>query len=446
MSVAAGWCDHERMKLPAAAARASGLGVAALVAVSLSTAPASATITRYSAAGYQITLESDAAADHIDLACVAGQARQGGVDILPCADVQELFVRGNDGADTVDLTALTKADFPALTRIEIDGGQGADTIGGSQLADTIEADGADNVAGNGGNDIIDGGSQASGGEGDDTLTGVSGAADGGVGDDRIVNPGNGPIIGGVGFDTLELNGDIGGAPTIPFRLLLRPAADTLHLELEADGTPTPTIADISMSSIERIELSLLRTDAGRQTFDGSLFAGEVDVTGSPGADVILGNAGEDFLDGAAGNDQITGGGGFDYVTGGGGDDTINVRDGQADRVRCGPGQDTVVADATDIVSDCETVQLPSAAAAPDTSVTGPKKIAKGKKARFALSSPTAGATFECRIDKGKWRSCPNVYKVKTVKLKKGKHVLAVLAIAPDGQRDATPATKRFKVV
>ena len=123
-----------------------------------------------------------------------------------------------------------------------------------------------------------------------------------------------------------------------------------------------------------------------------------------------------------------------------------------DRIDCGDGTDTVVADAVDSVVNCESVQLPAvvtppppAPVVPDTSkVKGPSKVAKGTTAKFKLKSPTAGATFQCKLDKGKWKTCKATHKVKTTKLKVGKHKLRVRAVVA-GTVDPTPAVKKFKV-
>jgi Ca2+-binding RTX toxin-like protein len=78
--------------------------------------------------------------------------------------------------------------------------------------------------------------------------------------------------------------------------------------------------------------------------------------GLGGADTILGLAGGDLLDGGAGNDTLVGGPGRDALFGRSGDDVLSVRDGQRDRVSCGPGRDRVIADRIDVVArDCEHV-------------------------------------------------------------------------------------------
>jgi Ca2+-binding RTX toxin-like protein len=76
--------------------------------------------------------------------------------------------------------------------------------------------------------------------------------------------------------------------------------------------------------------------------------------GDAGRDVMAGGPGNDQLLGGAGSDRLSGGGGNDVLAGGVGNDSINSRDGQADRVSCGPGRDTVTRDRFDSVAgDCE---------------------------------------------------------------------------------------------
>jgi hypothetical protein len=80
------------------------------------------------------------------------------------------------------------------------------------------------------------------------------------------------------------------------------------------------------------------------------------LTGTEGGDRISGRRGRDKIKGGAGDDCLRGGRGPDRVSGGEGDDRIHVRGGRRDRVKCGPGEDTVVASATDRVGkSCEEV-------------------------------------------------------------------------------------------
>jgi Ca2+-binding RTX toxin-like protein len=80
------------------------------------------------------------------------------------------------------------------------------------------------------------------------------------------------------------------------------------------------------------------------------------LAGDAGADVLEGGPGADTLLGGAGKDLLVGGKGPDVLLGGAGNDTIKARDGEADRISCGPGRDRVQADAQDVVArDCEQV-------------------------------------------------------------------------------------------
>ena len=66
------------------------------------------------------------------------------------------------------------------------------------------------------------------------------------------------------------------------------------------------------------------------------------------------------------------------------------------------------------------------------------------KAKYKFKSPTAGATFQCKLDKKSWKACKSPYKVKAEKLNAGKHKLQVRAVLA-GVVDATPSKKTFKV-
>ena len=75
----------------------------------------------------------------------------------------------------------------------------------------------------------------------------------------------------------------------------------------------------------------------------------------------------------------------------------------------------------------------------------PKKIKTAKKrvkVKFTFSSPTAGATFKCKLDNAAFAPCasPKGYKVKA-----GKHKFSVVAVK-GGLTDPTPASFSFKVV
>jgi len=77
-------------------------------------------------------------------------------------------------------------------------------------------------------------------------------------------------------------------------------------------------------------------------------------------------------------------------------------------------------------------------------VKGPKAKTHAKKVKFKFTSSEAGSTFKCKLDKKPVKSCksPKTYK----KLKPGKHVFKVWAIDKAGNKDPTPAKRKFKVL
>jgi Ca2+-binding RTX toxin-like protein len=94
-------------------------------------------------------------------------------------------------------------------------------------------------------------------------------------------------------------------------------------------------------------------------------AGDDTVDAGPGNDTVYANVGVDHIAGGAGNDDLwalaradvhPGPNGetdttADTVDGGPGDDTIHTRDGEADQVTCGDGNDTALLDTVDVITD-----------------------------------------------------------------------------------------------
>jgi hypothetical protein len=80
---------------------------------------------------------------------------------------------------------------------------------------------------------------------------------------------------------------------------------------------------------------------------------QLSVAGGEGVDTISGGSGGDVLAGGEGNDTLNGQGGVDDYFGEGGDDTIEARDGAAERISCGAGNDQANNDFIDIIAECE---------------------------------------------------------------------------------------------
>jgi hypothetical protein len=81
--------------------------------------------------------------------------------------------------------------------------------------------------------------------------------------------------------------------------------------------------------------------------------------------------------------------------------------------------------------------------APATSLRATKIKQATRVATFRFASGEPGSTFSCSLDTQKFKTCtsPKTYK----KLQPGKHVFRVKARDRAGNRDATPAVKRFKI-
>jgi Ca2+-binding RTX toxin-like protein len=174
------------------------------------------------------------------------------------------------------------------------------------------------------------------------LTMIPAMLDGGADDDYVVG-GNGSdtLNGGGGDDYLE--GEKG--------------ADDIH----GDGGFDSVYYSSSGPTPAGVPVSVTLDDAandGRQGEESDNVHSDVEdvsVNGT-GAAVITGTAGTNSLSGGDGNDTIDGGAANDFLYGYGGDDNIQARDGFADRVSCGAGNDTATVDTLDVVSDtCETV-------------------------------------------------------------------------------------------
>jgi hypothetical protein len=160
----------------------------------------------------------------------------------------------------------------------------------------------------------------SGGPDNDYLEAVGPLADtlsGDAGDDQLK--------GGAGADVLN-----GG-----------PGTDTF---LAAGGTWTVSLDDVANDGVSPA-VSNVRSDVEN-------------ITGGSFGDTLTGSAAGNVLRGGGGGDTLDAKGGADQLFGETGDDQINARDGAADTIDCGDGNDTVQADALDTVIGCETVNYP----------------------------------------------------------------------------------------
>jgi hypothetical protein len=82
---------------------------------------------------------------------------------------------------------------------------------------------------------------------------------------------------------------------------------------------------------------------------------------------------------------------------------------------------------------------------PETAITKqPKSKTTKTKAKFKFTSSEPNSTFQCKLDKAEFKSCRSPRKYKH--LKPGKHKFKVLATDAAGNRDATPAKAKWRVL
>jgi len=211
------------------------------------------------------------------------------------------------------------------------GGEGADTALGGGGGDRVEGEaGNDSVSGGAGSDTVDGG------EGDDKVNGSDVAPIGGDGDDRLIGgPGTDDLRGGRGNDVLD--GGLG--------------ADTMDGESETD---TVTYEDRT----NEVFVSLDGRDNDGEANEHDNVVNVERIVGGKLGDTLSGDAGNNTIAGERGQDLIRGKLGIDQLQGGAAGDVVMARDGVADVVECGDGNDLAIADRQDKVSKCDTVDVP----------------------------------------------------------------------------------------
>ena len=283
---------------------------------------------------------------------------------------------GGEGNDTLSLFSDFDPSLPATLL----GGGGKDTLqdqynlaGPKRTLDGGPGD--DKLSSYVGDDVL------LGGDGNDELNGGAGSDElrGGAGNDLMYGDmydaewAADILDGGEGFDT----GD-------PWYI---PASDSnnppVHITQDGVANDGRDGENDNVTSIEKLE-----TNAPSGTFNGTEgddeivtrsqdhsrelngLGGNDKLEGGYGIEKIDGGAGADAINGGYGHDTITGGPGADVINGDGGsycswygscnvpfgNDTIYARDGEVDQIECGVGEDTVEADANDVVAaSCEKV-------------------------------------------------------------------------------------------
>jgi Ca2+-binding RTX toxin-like protein len=236
---------------------------------------------------------------------------------IACGNVRRLIVNGGPGSNEISVRGVTADEFGALTNVEVSGRDGLDLIQGSELADVTR-----------------------GGAGNDFLAAFLNPADardvmrgGGGADTLIWNPGDGSdrMEGETGDDTIQVNGGDGEE-----QFAVNPAAKRGRVLFDRLD-PAPFRLNIGTAE------DLVLNAAG----------GNDRITGAEG---LARRIRSSFL-GEEGNDRIIGTDGRDRLFGGTDNDVLRTKDGAADRVSCGGGQDLARVDRRDEVRGCE--QVPS---------------------------------------------------------------------------------------
>jgi 6-phosphogluconolactonase (cycloisomerase 2 family) len=80
---------------------------------------------------------------------------------------------------------------------------------------------------------------------------------------------------------------------------------------------------------------------------------------------------------------------------------------------------------------------------PETKIKGRKRTVK-RRPKFRLLSDEPLSTFECKVDKKKWKDCGSPFRTK--RLEPGRHRLKARATDTAGNTDPAPAKKRFRIL
>ena len=229
---------------------------------------------------------------------------------------EKLDLNANDGDDKVNAAGAARGiEFLSL---DVDGGNGNDTINGGDAADALKGDA--------GNDRLTAGQNPagtrdlmSGGDGDDT---------------QVWNPGDDDdtMEGGPGNDTTEVNG---GDVDEDFEV--NPSATAGRVSFDRTGPDPPGPFNLDIGTTENL---VVNANGGNDRIIGSKRLAELIDSTFKGGD---------------GKDRIKGTDGKDVLSGGKGSDLIRSADRVSDAVKCGGGFDLAFVDRRDRVRGCEIV-------------------------------------------------------------------------------------------
>ena len=201
-------------------------------------------------------------------------------------------------------------------RADVEGGDGNDTLDGSDAADLLDGGlGNDQITPD--DNPVNTRDVALGGDGDDTTTWNGG-------DDDDTNEG------GAGNDTSVVN----GAP-VAERFTIKPSPTAGRVLFDRLATPGPGPFNVDIGTTERLQLE---ANAGNDRITGA--------KGIKGRIRTVLNAGD-------GNDRVTGTDAADAISLGKGNDIANTIDRSTDRLSCDQGLDIAFVDRRDFLRRCE---------------------------------------------------------------------------------------------
>lgn len=391
----------------------------------------------------------------------------GGDDVLMGQDGDDTLT-GGGGTDTVlFIPGLDSVNANLSTGTSTGEGTdsltGIENLTGTNGADTLVGDGADNVLeGSMGTDLLQGGGgddELAGGDGTDTASYATAAAGvtANLDESQAANDGDGgadtfgsieKLVGSPGADTLtgrSLADDIsalGGGDLVRVR---DSAADTVDCGSGSDRVITDPL-DTALTGCELVDDPSPPT---KPTITASVPASgsndnspEIRGTAPAGSTVRLygtANCTGSVL--ASGPGETFSAAGLTVQVADNSSTTISAQ------VSTSNDEDSPSACSDSFIymeSTPPPVDPPTGdTTAPDTSIEKPLGKTKDATPTFRFSSTEAGSKFECRVDRAAFTGCSSPFTSK--KLKKGKHTFEVRAIDGAGNVDATPAQNRFTV-
>ena len=369
--------------------------------------------------------------------CVDDAGADPAVAVCPRGGIVSLLVALGDQADDLTLNAI-----PASITVTVYAGSGDDVLRGSTgMATTymFGFGGRDTYVGGAGVDWVSYGERGGGVTAslDDVANDPDGenlpseieALDGSTGDDTLIgsdgedrlygNEGADTLLGGAGADSLTggPGGDrLEGGDDDDLFPIGEPGADDVRGGAGIDRF-TASVSDYDSGEPRDVRISLDDVANDGSRFEQDNVHSDVEdvsaatVNGALGTATLAGNERFNVLSGGVGADTIDGGRGADQLNGFGGADTIEARDGEPDRVDCGPAVDRAFVDQYDEVANCESVTRQVAPGPPAATPTPTPPAAEPLVRQQPPPPARLLPTLRFRVTPGRDRRAPYRFRV-----------------------------------